>query len=135
KISMRIVPGSDPEAELDALVRHLETHAPWGAQVEVQRIKAAPPFLAPTDGPGYAAAREAMTEAFGKVAGESGSGGSIPLLQTLHSVAPQAEFALWGPEDTALSRIHASDESVDPAEIERMIVAQALLLEKLAARA
>ena len=35
KISMRIVPGSDPEKELDALVAHLESHAPWGAQVEV----------------------------------------------------------------------------------------------------
>ena len=32
KISMRIVPGADPVKELDALVTHLETHAPWGAQ-------------------------------------------------------------------------------------------------------
>ena len=32
KISMRIVPGSDPEHELDALVHHLETRAPWGAR-------------------------------------------------------------------------------------------------------
>jgi hypothetical protein len=31
-----------------------------------------------------------------------------------------------------LSRIHASDESVDPAEIERLVVAQALLLQRLA---
>jgi acetylornithine deacetylase/succinyl-diaminopimelate desuccinylase-like protein len=30
KLSMRIVPGSDPERELDALVRHLECHAPLG---------------------------------------------------------------------------------------------------------
>jgi acetylornithine deacetylase/succinyl-diaminopimelate desuccinylase-like protein len=30
KLAMRIVPGSDPKRELDALVRHLETHAPWG---------------------------------------------------------------------------------------------------------
>jgi acetylornithine deacetylase/succinyl-diaminopimelate desuccinylase-like protein len=29
KLSMRIVPDTDPDAELDALVRHLETHAPW----------------------------------------------------------------------------------------------------------
>jgi acetylornithine deacetylase/succinyl-diaminopimelate desuccinylase-like protein len=28
KLSMRIVPGSDPEREPDALVRHLESHAP-----------------------------------------------------------------------------------------------------------
>jgi acetylornithine deacetylase/succinyl-diaminopimelate desuccinylase-like protein len=132
KISMRIVPGSEPAKELDALVNHLETHAPWGAQVEVERTKAAPPFLCKTDGPGYAAARRALEEAFGKPAGEAGCGGSIPLLRTLETVAPGAEFILWGPEDVAESRIHASDESVDPTEIEKMVVAQALLLQHLA---
>jgi len=132
KISMRIVPGSEPEVELDALVRHLETHAPWGAKVEVQRTKAAPPFLCKTDGPGYAAARDALAEAYGRPAGEAGCGGSIPLLRTLETAAPGAEFVLWGPEDVAAARIHASDESVDPSEIEKMIVAQALLLQRLA---
>jgi len=132
KISMRIVPGSEPEAELDALVTHLETHAPWGAKVEVQRTKAAPPFLCKTDGPGYAAAREALAEAYGRPAGEAGCGGSIPLLRTLEKAAPGAEFVLWGPEDVAAARIHASDESVDPSEIEKLIVAQALLLQRLA---
>ncbi len=134
KISMRIVPGTDPEQELAALVRHLETHAPWGARVEVTPMKTAPAFLVATDGPAYAAAREAMSEAFGMPCDEAGSGGSIPLLQTLAEASPGAEFVLWGPEDVTLSRIHASDESVDPAEIESMIVAQVLLLEKLAGR-
>lgn len=131
KISMRIVPGSDPEKELDALVQHLESHVPWGAKVEVQRTKAAPPFECDTSGPGYAAARWAMEQAFGKPVGEAGCGGSIPLLRTLQQAAPGAEFVLWGPEDVAASRIHSSDESVDPAEIERMVVAQALLLQRL----
>ncbi|GAA4410355.1 M20/M25/M40 family metallo-hydrolase [Fodinibacter luteus] len=132
KISMRIVPGAEPAAELDALVAHLESHAPWGARVEVRRTKEAPPFRCSTDGPGYAAARAALEEAFGKPAGEAGCGGSIPLLRTLQQAAPEAEFILWGPEDVACARIHASDESVDPDEIERMVVAQALLLERLA---
>jgi len=131
KISMRIVPGADPVKELDALVTHLETHAPWGAKVEVTRTKEAPPFRCSTDGPGYAAARWALEQAFGKPVGEAGSGGSIPLLRTLQQAAPNAEFILWGAEDTALSRIHASDESVDPGEIERLVVAQALLLQRL----
>jgi len=131
KISMRIVPGSDPVKELDALVTHLETHAPWGAQVEVKRTKEAPPFLCATDGRGYAAARWALEQAFGKPAGEAGSGGSIPLLRTLQTAAPGAEFILWGAEDMAASRIHASDESVDPTEIEKLVVAQALLLQRL----
>jgi acetylornithine deacetylase/succinyl-diaminopimelate desuccinylase-like protein len=134
KLSMRIVPGSDPKEELDALVRHLETHAPWGATVEVERTKEAPPFRCETGGPGYAAARVAMEEAYGSAPGEAGSGGSIPLLRTLQQAAPGAEFILWGPEDVAKSRIHASDESVDPDEIERMIVAQIRLLENFAHR-
>ena len=134
KLSMRIVPGSEPKKELDALVRHLETHAPWGATVEVERTKEAPPFRCETGGPGYAAARMALEEAYGSAPGEAGSGGSIPLLRTLQQAAPGAEFILWGPEDVAKSRIHASDESVDPAEIENMIVAQIRLLEHLAAK-
>jgi acetylornithine deacetylase/succinyl-diaminopimelate desuccinylase-like protein len=132
KISMRIVPGSDPVKELDALVAHLESHAPWGAQVEVERGAAAPSFRCRTDGPRVAAARRAMEQAFGRPAGEKGSGGSVPLLNTLEKASPGAEFVLWGPEDVARARIHASDESVDPTEIERMVVAQALLLQNLA---
>ena len=132
KISMRIVPGADPEHELEALMGHLRSNAPWGAHVEVQRTKAAPPFACRTDGPAYDAARAALQEAFGTSVGDVGCGGSIPLLGTLERVAPEAEFILWGPEDVAASRIHASDESVDPREIEKMIVAQALLLQHFA---
>ena len=132
KISMRIVPGSEPKDELDALVAHLEKHTPWGAQVEVRRTKEAPPFQCATDGPGYAAARAALSDAFGRPAGEAGCGGSIPLLRTLQQASPGAEFVLWGPEDVAGARIHASDESVDPSEIEKLVVAQALLLQRLA---
>jgi acetylornithine deacetylase/succinyl-diaminopimelate desuccinylase-like protein len=135
KLSMRIVPGSDPSSELDALVAHLESHAPWGAQVDVQRTKAAPPFTCRSDGPAYDAARHALELAYGKPPGEAGSGASIPLLRTLQQAAPGAEFILWGPEDVAAARIHASDESVDPSEIEHMIAAQALLIQQLAERA
>ena len=133
KLSMRIVPGSDPHAELATLTAFLHTNVPWGAQVEVTPVKTAPPFRCPTAGPGFAAARRAMAEAFGAGSVEVGSGGSIPLMSTLQEAAPGAEFILWGAEDMARSRIHASDESVDPAEIESMIVAQALLLQYLAA--
>ena len=135
KISMRIVPGSEPTTELDALVSHLESQVSWGAQVDVERTKAAPGFRCKTDGPGYAAARWALEEAYAKPVGDAGSGGSIPLLRKLQGAAPRAEFILWGPEDVAAARIHASDESVDPSEIEKMIIAQALLIQRLAEQA
>ena len=85
---MRIVPGTDPERELDALVTHLESHAPWGAHVEVQRTKAAPPFTCRSDGPAYAAALLPSRRLSVRPVGNVGSGASIPLLGTLQKVAP-----------------------------------------------
>jgi acetylornithine deacetylase/succinyl-diaminopimelate desuccinylase-like protein len=134
KISVRVAPGSDPVAELAALVRHLEAHVPWGAQVTVEPIDwdIGFPFRCATDGPAYAAARRALEAAFGQSVGEAGSGGSVPLLQTIHGAVPRAEFVLWGPQDMASARIHASDESVDPSEIERIILAQTFFLQEVA---
>ena len=51
-------------------------------------------------------------------------------------LAPEARDGrqLVGAEDTAKARIHASDESVDPAEIEALILAQVFLVQDLAER-
>jgi len=132
KVSMRIVPGADPDVEIDKLMSYLRSIAPWNAHVKVERVKALNAFQAPTDGPGVAAARAAMKAAFGAEVGEAGSGGSIPLLGSFAKAAPNAEFVLWGAEDMALSRIHGGNESVDPKEIEDLIMAQALLMQGLA---
>ena len=63
---------------------------------------------------------------------EKGSGGTIPLLKVLRDVSPAAGFVLWGAEDTARSRIHGTNESVDIAELGRAILAQVLFFEYLA---
>ena len=60
-----------------------------------------------------------------------GQGGSIPLVCNLAIAAPQAEIILWGAEDSAAA-IHSSNESVDLAELERCILAEALLLQYIA---
>ena len=131
KVSMRIVPGSDADHELDLLVRHLESVAPWHVQVEVTPVKAGWPFAVDMDGPAVQAAEAGLTEAFGRAVETIGSGGSIPLINSLKKACPRADVILWGAEDTRLARIHASNESVDPAEIERMITAQVLTLQQL----
>jgi len=128
KVSMRIVPGADPAAEIEKLMSYLRSVAPWNVEVDVKPVKALNAFAAKTDGPGYAAAREALKLAFGAEPGEAGSGGSIPLLGTLAEAAPNAEFVLWGAEDMAEARIHGANESVDLAEIANCVVAQAHLL-------
>jgi acetylornithine deacetylase/succinyl-diaminopimelate desuccinylase-like protein len=78
------------------------------------------------------AAEQGLTEAFGTPVETIGSGGSIPLIKSLKNACPRADVILWGAEDTALSRIHASNESVDPSEIERIALAEALFLERYA---
>jgi acetylornithine deacetylase/succinyl-diaminopimelate desuccinylase-like protein len=131
KVALRIAPGADAEAELAALMEYLRAHAPWGVEVNVKRVKASDAFIAPEGGPGVIAAAAALQAAYGKRSSEVGSGGSIPLLQTLMNASPDAEFVLLGAED-AKANIHGANESVDPDEIRRQIIAQALLIESLA---
>ena len=128
---MRIVPGANPEHELALLMDHLRAAAPWGVEVDITRKKASDAFIAPMGGPGMAAARSALAESYGKAVAEVGSGGSIPLLETLARASPGAEFILLGAED-ARANIHGANESVDADEIEHMIIAQALLFQALA---
>ena len=131
KVSLRIAPGADAARELDVLVEHLERAAPWGVEVEVTRVKVGWPFAVPVNGPILRAAEDALQDAFSQPSSRLGSGGSIPLVASLASAAPAAEIILWGAEDMAQARIHASDESVDPGEVERMVLAQVRLLQRI----
>ena len=71
-----------------------------------------------------------METAFGRPSAEAGEGGSIPLLAALADVAPAAEIMLMGAEDPG-ALIHAPNESVDLQELERMVLAEALLIARL----
>jgi acetylornithine deacetylase/succinyl-diaminopimelate desuccinylase-like protein len=130
RVALRIAPGADADHEVETLMEHLRSVAPWGVKVECSRGKVSNGFAVDREGPAYAASKDALTDAYAKEAGDCGSGGSIPLLDILKDVAPEAEFVLWGAEDLAMARIHASNESVDPSEIEHMILAQSIFLHK-----
>jgi acetylornithine deacetylase/succinyl-diaminopimelate desuccinylase-like protein len=131
KISMRVPPGADSEHEVGLLIDHLRKAAPWGVEVEVEKVRVGYPFAARMDGPAVKAALAAMEAAYDTGSGFMGSGGSIPLVARLQGISPEAEVILWGAEDVAEAKIHASNESVDLSEIEKMIVAQALTLQTL----
>jgi acetylornithine deacetylase/succinyl-diaminopimelate desuccinylase-like protein len=133
KLSMRIVPGSDADAQLEALMAHLRAQRPWNCEVEVTKVKTGHAFAVDEAHPAIVAAKDALAEAYGAPVESIGSGASIPLVASLQKIAPGAAIVLWGAEDTAKARIHASDESVDPAEIARMIAAQVAFIEKVAA--
>jgi acetylornithine deacetylase/succinyl-diaminopimelate desuccinylase-like protein len=134
KVSLRIPPGQAADAAMDALVRHLETHAPWGVGVRVDRGTGGQPFAVDADGPSYAAAREAMAEAWGRETVDMGSGGSIPLVPLLAETFPGIAILICGASDE-LAAAHSVNESLALDELERAAVAEALLFGRLANRA
>ena len=105
-----------------AVARFLKTYSGRPEQFDKQRER----LLV-----GGYAALAAMETAWDTESGFMGSGGSIPLVARLQGISPDAEVILWGAEDVAEAKIHASNESVDLSEIEKMIVAQALTLQTL----
>lgn len=125
-VNLRVPADTDPAVAQGLLIEHLRRHIPWG-DVEVTPVSLGRGFRARTDGPAYAAMRRAMELAFGVPPVTTGQGGSIPLAVALAELHPEAEIMLLGVEEPAC-RIHATDESVDPRELEHTAYALALFL-------
>ena len=130
KLSLRIAPGQDPAAALAALRAHLTEHAPFGARVTVRDGELGKPFQAPADSPAMRAARRAFEQAWGTPPVDIGVGGSIPFIADLLGEFPDASILVTGVEDPD-SRAHGANESVHLAELERVVLAEALLLIEL----
>jgi acetylornithine deacetylase/succinyl-diaminopimelate desuccinylase-like protein len=131
KLSIRVAPGGDPVAALAAVTAHLEERAPFGAQVTVTPGETGKPFLAPADSRAMRAARGAFEAAWGTPPVDIGIGGSIPFIADLMTQFPDAEILVTGVEDPD-SRAHGANESVHLAELQKVILAEALLLQNLA---
>src|SRR4051794_359741 len=80
KVSMRVAPGGDAQRHLEALTRHLEQKAPWGAKVTVTPGDMGQPYAIDATGPVYDAARAAFRQAWGADPVDMGVGGSIPFI-------------------------------------------------------
>jgi acetylornithine deacetylase/succinyl-diaminopimelate desuccinylase-like protein len=129
-VNLRVPADTDAAAAQQLLIAHLRAHTPYGAHVEIRPVSLGHGFRARTDGPAYAAMRRSMRTAFGRDAVTTGQGGSIPLATALAEVVPEAEIMLLGVEEPS-SRIHAPGESVDPEELRRTALTQALFLAEL----
>jgi acetylornithine deacetylase/succinyl-diaminopimelate desuccinylase-like protein len=131
-VSLRLPPGADPAEAFTALEAHLVAAVPWGLRVEVAAKDRGEGFAVDTSGHAYAAARLALATAWGVTPVDIGIGGSIPFVTDLAARFPRAEVLVTGVEDPA-SNPHGLDESVHVGEWERVCLAEALLLESLAA--
>jgi acetylornithine deacetylase/succinyl-diaminopimelate desuccinylase-like protein len=131
KVSLRLAPGDDPGRAMEALVRHLESNTPWGAQVTVTPGASAYPFAVKAEGAVFEAARAAFEEAWGRSPVDMGMGGTIPFVASFSEAYPDASILLTGVADPD-SRAHGANESVDLGELQRGCLAEALLLRNLA---
>jgi acetylornithine deacetylase/succinyl-diaminopimelate desuccinylase-like protein len=131
KISMRVAPGGDAAAHLDALTAHLQRHAPWGARVSVARGDIGEPYAIDANGSVYDAARAAFRRAWGVEPIDMGMGGSIPFIAEFAAAFPEAKILVTGVEDPA-TQAHSINESLHLGVLERAAIAEALLLANLA---
>lgn len=130
RVSLRLAPGDDPERARDALVDHLRAAAPWGVQVGIEADEAGMGYMVDTTTPAYAVAKAALADAFQHEVVEMGSGGSVPIVPMLAQTFPGMAVLIWGAGDER-SNYHSIDESVDLADLERLVLAEALLLRNL----
>lgn len=131
KVSMRIPPGQDVDGAMEALIAHIEASVPWGAEVTVTPGSSGEAFELDTTGAAYDAYRIGMREGYGTEPVEIGVGGSIPFVAAFSERYPDASILIVGASDP-LSRYHGPNESLELADLESAIVAQAIALVELA---
>lgn len=129
-LSLRVPPGQDPAEAFEALRQHLEAHVPFGAHISVTVGELGPGFLAPSTSAAMELGRWALSAAWGGQSVETGLGGSIPFIAELCDAFPHAEVLLTGVEDPD-TRAHSENESVHLGELQRAVLAEALLLARL----
>jgi len=127
KVSLRLAPGQDPAAAMDALSSHLLANSPWGAAVTVTPGSTGDAFDLDTTGSAYDAYRQAFEVAWGTETVEIGAGGSIPFVAAFSEMFPDADILLTGTGDPT-SAAHGPNESQDLDDLRRSTIAEAIAL-------
>ncbi|MBT1176691.1 dipeptidase [Bifidobacterium callimiconis] len=131
RLSMRISPNQKPEEAQQALVEFLKANAPFGAEVSVEPLENGKGWAMDPDCAAVKDAEEALAEAFGVSPANKGEGGSIPFIPELQRIFPDAQVLVTGPEDPK-ANAHSPNESIDLPSLKKNILAEALILSKLA---
>jgi acetylornithine deacetylase/succinyl-diaminopimelate desuccinylase-like protein len=113
KLSFRLPPSVDAETARDALIPVLTTDVPSSARVTLKNWEIGSGWVSPLLAPWLASAVDvASNDAYGRAAGFTGEGGSIPFLASLGKRYPGVQFVatgVLGPQSNA----HAIDEFLD----------------------
>jgi len=132
KVSVRLAPGDDPDRAMQALVEFIESRPAWGATVRATPHESGHPFALTGDpDPRLDLFRQAFAAAYGREAVDMGVGGSIPFVAAFSEAFPDATIVLTGTGDPT-SQAHGPNESVDLADLEHSILAEAIAMRLLA---
>ncbi|MFK4639036.1 acetylornithine deacetylase/succinyl-diaminopimelate desuccinylase-like protein [Paenarthrobacter histidinolovorans] len=130
KFSMRLAPGQDPEAAMDALKNHVESNAPFGAKVTFTPGERGNAFSTDTSSSAARVALWALEQSWGVTPVEMGIGGSIPFIADLLEMYPDVQILVTGVEDPD-SRAHSANESLHIGDFRHAVLAEALMLARL----
>ena len=83
KLSFRLIPGQDPAAVFAAFQRFVADRTPADARVAFALLGSAPGVEIPADSRWVQAARAALADEYGRAAVTIGSGGSIPVVESM----------------------------------------------------
>ena len=131
-VGLRLAPGDSAANGIVCLTRHLESHAPWGAQVTVTPHEdSGEPTQIDATGPAYDAARAAFKEAWDGVDPvDTGTGGTIPFIAAFRDAYPDAAVLVTGVEDPD-TRAHGPNEGLHLGEFAKACLAEVFLLRNL----
>ena len=111
KVSFRLVGKQDPAAILDSFRRFVAAHAPPGLDVEIEAHSMAPGFEVAAGNPWVDVARSVLAEEYGRPAVSIGSGGSIPVVESLRRILGLDTLLMgFGLND---DQVHSPNEKFD----------------------
>jgi len=131
KISMRLVPGQDPERITRLISEHLKATAPAGAQVEVLPLHGGQPVLIDLENAYVQAAGRALEHVHGTPPKFTRGGGSIPIVSAFRELlqAPVVLLDFGLNEDAP----HSPNESFALSDYHGGVLTSARLLQEIAA--
>ena len=126
KVSFRLVAGQDPGRILQSFKDYVAAHAPTGLHAEVELHSMAPGFEVEPGNPWVDTAREVLGEEYGRPAVLIGSGGSIPVVESLRRILGLDTLLMgFGLND---DQVHSPNEKFDLRCLDHGTLAHARLL-------
>ena len=111
KVSFRLVGGQDPATILESFRAFVAAHAPSDLHVEIEAHSMAPGFEVAPGNPWVDLAKTVLAEEYGRPAVSIGSGGSIPVVESLRRILGLDTLLMgFGLND---DQVHSPNEKFD----------------------